>query len=308
MKAGPTGVLNVLKPPGMTSHDVVNQVRRLARTRRVGHTGTLDPLAAGVLVLVIGRATRASQYFSQLDKDYRVEAMFGIRTSSGDADGQVLDTQPAGHLAPGDAAAAAQEFTGWITQVPPATSAIKVGGRPLYKLAHRGKDVQAPPRRVRVDKFELLSWQEGDRPRAFFDITCSSGTYVRSLVDDLGQRLQVGATVSFLLRTRVGPFQVGDALTLEELAEDGAIDANLVPLEQALAFLPSITIPAQLAAAVAHGRPLPVPAAGSPEVESPFRLLDETGRLLAVARLGTRGKDRPTIKYDFVLVRPEDFA
>lgn len=310
MTAAPSGVVSVLKPPGMTSHDVVDYLRRITKLRKIGHTGTLDPLAAGVLVLVVGRATRAAGYFTALAKRYRAEAILGIRTSSGDADGEIISAVTANQVTPEAVAAAAQKLTGTVLQRPPTTSAVKINGERLYKLARRGEPVEAPVRQVQVYKFDMLSWVPGIRPRVRFDIHCSSGTYIRSLIDDLGEMLGVGAMVSFLLRTAVGPFTAGTAWTLEELEDRWRHDRKgiLMPLSEALSFLQAVYIPREYVIDVAYGRRIKIPGltAQLSEPDKPFRLLDPNRRLVAVGRLGDKAGPRDTVAYDLVLVRPEE--
>lgn len=304
----------ILKAPGLSSHDVVNQARRALKLKRVGHTGTLDPLAAGVMVLLVGRATRVSRYFTNLPKQYRVEAIFGVRTSSGDADGQVISTQDAGHLTESDVETAMGEFTGTITQRPPLTSAVKVGGQPLYKLARKGIKVEAPPRQVKIYEFDLLKWQPSNRPRAIFHVHCSSGTYIRSLIDDLGQKLQVGASVSFLLRTAVGPFHAEQCVTREELeaaADAGQIRDLVVPLVDALSFLPKVEVAPRLIDHIAHGRPIQFPAdmpaiLALPSPDTPFCLVDSHRRLLAIAKLKRQSRQQFQVNYELVLVTPQE--
>lgn len=302
------GIISVLKPPAMTSHDVVDYARKALRIRRIGHTGTLDPLAAGVLLLVVGRATRASRYFLELDKSYRVEAVFGLETDSGDADGRLLARCPTDHLRPDAVRRAAEQLTGEQRQTPPLTSAVKVGGVRLYEHARRGENVDVPVRAVRVHRFELLRWWQGadGHPRAMFDVDCGRGTYVRSLIRDLGRRLGTCAMVGFLLRTRVGPYAGNEACTLECLSDGLQVATagppGFRPLAKALSFLPSVTVDAKTAIAVAHGRK-PDGVAQLLERDQATRLVDRSGRLLAVARrVGGSGKEH--IKYEVVFVRP----
>ncbi|HEX6990069.1 MAG TPA: tRNA pseudouridine(55) synthase TruB [Bacillota bacterium] len=296
------GAAVVIKPPGMTSHDVVAFARRALGQRRVGHTGSLDPLAAGVLVLLAGRATRASRWFLGLEKAYRVEALFGLATSSGDLDGAIVARGPAAHLEAGRVRAAAAALTGRVKQRPPAASALRVAGERAYRRARRGEAVTLPVREVEVRRFDLVAWRPGDvpGPRALFDVECSSGTYVRSLVADLGRTLAVPAVTSFLLRTRVGPYGLEGALTLAELAAEAAAGRPpLMPLTAALGFLPAVTVDPAGARAVVHGRMLPAAGLVPPGIAGPFRLLDDRGRLLAVAR-SAAGR----IRYEAVFAGP----
>lgn len=294
----------LIKPPGMTSHDVVAFARRVLGRRRVGHTGTLDPLAAGVLVLLTGRATRASRWLLGLDKAYRAEALFGLATTTGDLDGDVVAQEPAAGLTPEQVQAAAAAMTGWLEQRPPATSAVRVGGERAYRRARRGETVDMPLRRVEVRRFALAAWlpEREPGPRALFDIECSSGTYIRTLIEDLGRRLDVPAVTSFLLRVRVGPFDLAQAVTLEEFAAAaGRGQPPLLPLAAALDFLPARYVDPDIARQVAHGRSLRAADLGCDGAGEPFRVLDGRGRLLAVARV-----EAGRVRYEAVFAAPGD--
>ncbi|WP_027718242.1 tRNA pseudouridine(55) synthase TruB [Desulfovirgula thermocuniculi] len=240
------GVLPVLKPPGMTSHDVVAFVRRLTGEKRVGHAGTLDPGAAGVLVVCLGRATRLVQFLKD-DKEYRAEVTFGCSTTTGDASGEVVFEGRAEDLTAARIEEALEAFRGEIWQVPPMTSALRHRGQRLYELARRGIEVERAPRKVHIHALRLVR-TEGlgtPRPRALLDITCSAGTYVRSLCADLGKSLGCGAYMSFLLRTRAGIFTLHQCLTLEEVREAaraGRLEEALTPAGEALAHLPRVVV------------------------------------------------------------------
>lgn len=227
------GAINAFKPVGMTSHDVVALARRESGGAKVGHAGTLDPAACGVLLLLVGGATKLSKAATGMPKAYRAEMTFGVRTSTGDAEGEVVET---GGEAVGEEEllAAAESFTGTIEQTPPMASAVKVGGRRLYKLAHAGLEIERPKRKVSVKEIRVLDMYERDGlRRALMDIECSSGTYIRSLVEDIGGSLGVPACVSFLMRTRVGPFGSDDSVTPEKLA-GGGLARHAVPLDDFL--------------------------------------------------------------------------
>ena len=222
-----SGLLNVFKPVGMTSHDVVDCIRRRLGASRIGHAGTLDPAACGVLLLLVNRATRQSKLFTALEKGYRAEATLGVRTTTGDVDGDVIESAHA-DIERDALERAALHFCGTINQIPPMTSARKVKGQKLYKLARRGLEIERPPRTVTIHRFKILDiYFRGSFQRALLDIECSSGTYIRTLVEDYGKALGVPACVSFLLRTRVGEYKLRDSVTLQKIIEQGA-EAHLI--------------------------------------------------------------------------------
>jgi tRNA pseudouridine55 synthase len=258
------GVVLVDKPAGKTSHDVVAAVRRgLPGKRRVGHAGTLDPFATGLLLVLVGRATRAQRFLMALPKTYVATARFGAVSTTGDPEGEIAETG----VVPGELVLP----TGEIRQRPPAHSAVKVGGERAYRKARRGEDVETPERVVTVHRFEQRS-REGDR--ATLEIECSSGTYVRSLVADLGD-----AYCEALRRTAIGPFRVEDA--------DGQ---TLVPLDDALAFLPELRLEGEDARRATHGVAVPGEAAG------PVRLVD-AGGLVAIAEPREDGTVKPVVGF-----------
>lgn len=219
------GVLVLCKPPGPTSHDVVAMTRRVLGQRRIGHTGTLDPAAGGVLALCLGRATRLAEYLTAADKEYRAEIVFGVETDSLDATGSVTSTQPVPPLTGASVAAACQALTGLQQQVPPVVSAVRLDGERAYARARRGEAVSLPPRAVTIHRFDLLRlWHDGaGQWRALVDVACSKGTYIRALARDLAARLGTVAHLGFLLRTRSGPFALGASVTVEELADAAAV-------------------------------------------------------------------------------------
>ncbi len=295
------GILNVLKPPGMTSHDVVDVVRRLSGLRRVGHTGTLDPGAVGVLVCCLGRATRLSEFLMDADKEYRVELHLGVRTSTGDASGSVLP--PFGDAVRKPITRATFEgvlhrFTGAVLQVPPMVSAIHHEGTRLYRLARRGEEVDLQPRSVVIHRIEIL-WAAGDWMRSLLHVECGKGTYIRKLCADIGDALGVGGYAHFMVRTRTGQFALAGASTLEELgalARAGALDGAMATMDQAVAHLPAVDLPDRSVSEVLHGHAVPLwkmgDAAGTPERldallhdETPIRLRSRRGALIALARV-----------------------
>lgn len=210
------GYVVIDKPAGITSHDVVSKVRRVLGERRVGHAGTLDPAAVGVLPIAVGLATRTVEYLASSSKSYRAEVTFGIETDSGDADGIVTHTTEARHLAKPEIERALLAFHGPYTHIPPMHSALKVGGRRLYDLAREGRSIDVPSRSVTIHAIALVEWRS---PTMTMDVTCSKGTYIRSLAQDLGKRMGTGAYLSHLVRTRTGPFTLDDAVSIDDLVE-----------------------------------------------------------------------------------------
>lgn len=210
------GYVVVDKPAGWTSHDVVARVRRVLGERRVGHAGTLDPAAVGVLPVAVGLATRTVEYLAGSDKSYRADVTFGVVTDSSDVDGVVTDIADASCLTPARLEMLLQSFLGSQMQTPPMHSAVKVGGERLYHLAREGRSVKVPPRQVTIHALDIIDWRP---PTLTLDVTCSKGTYVRSLARDLGRKAGTGAFLSHLVRTRSGPFSLDDAVSLDDLAE-----------------------------------------------------------------------------------------
>jgi tRNA pseudouridine55 synthase len=258
MTPAPEGLLLVDKPAGMTSHDVVDVVRRSLGIRKVGHAGTLDPMATGLLVLGVGRATRLLRYLGELPKTYMATGRLGEETDTLDVDGEIVRTAPveAGRAEVERACAA---LVGDSMQTPPAYSAVKVGGRKLYEAARRGDVLEAPARPIRVDAFEVAGFDGRDLQVL---ITCSGGTYVRVLVADVGRALGCGAHLVRLRRTAIGSFRVEDARPPDA--------ATPQPIERAVEHLPSIRLDAQEARAASHGRPLgPVGVVGPYAVFAP---------------------------------------
>ncbi|MEN3001585.1 MAG: tRNA pseudouridine(55) synthase TruB [Armatimonadota bacterium] len=232
------GVLNLNKPTGMTSHDVVGRIRATIRQKEVGHTGTLDPMADGVLVLCLGRATRLTPYLQALPKKYRGTIQFGIRTTTQDIEGEIFSQIPAPHLTLEQVQAAAQEFIGRIQQIPPMYSAVKIEGKRLYELAREGKEVERPPRTVTIYTLQIEEWQPGEFPTARFYLECSAGTYVRTLASDIGDRLGVGAHLKQLTRLAVGHFRLEEAQPLEIFTDPESVAAHLIAPADALPHLP----------------------------------------------------------------------
>jgi tRNA pseudouridine55 synthase len=241
------GVINFLKPPGMTSHDAVAFVRRIAGTKRVGHTGTLDPAAAGVLPICIGQATRLVEYLQEGSKEYIAEVTFGHETDTLDAMGEIVSVGDASRVTLELLRAALEPFRGIIQQTPPLYSAIKQGGKKLYELARAGtleSEVEIASREVTIGKLHVTRFVPGDTstqpPRAMLHIECSGGTYIRSLVRDIGRSLNCGATMTFLVRTRNGAFKLDKSHTAEEIGRD--CRAATLPITDALALCAATTV------------------------------------------------------------------
>lgn len=232
------GILLVDKPQTWTSHDVVGKLRRIFQMKRIGHAGTLDPMATGLLICLVGKATKASQYLISLDKEYTGEITLGEETNSQDADGEVVASQPVPVLSEEELKIHLKSFLGDQYQIPPMHSAIKVGGVPLYKMARKGETIVREPRFVRVSAYEVTAW---DSPRLRFLVRCSKGTYVRTLAHDLGQRIGCGAHLSALRRTATHTFRVEDAVTLEALQQmaPSALRERLLPVRD---YLPSAAL------------------------------------------------------------------
>lgn len=256
----PDGIVNVLKPVGMTSHDVVDAARRLFGTRRIGHAGTLDPGAAGVLVLAIGRATRIAEFVAETDKEYVVEISFGRATDTGDAYGAALAEREGG-VTDQSLRDVLPRFLGTIEQVPPMASAVHHGGRRLYELHREGAEAQVSPRRVEIHRLEVLDGPSGAPPHARLKVECSKGTYIRGLCHDIGEALGTGAYASFMVRTRVGRYALEEAHTLEELTarhEAGTLGDVVEDADHALGDLPAVDLTPQQRTAVLHGQGVPL--------------------------------------------------
>jgi len=274
----PDGLLLVAKPTGITSHDAVDAVRRALGVKKVGHAGTLDPMASGLLVMGVGRATRLLRFLGDLDKEYEGTGKLGVETDTLDADGEVVRTAEV-EVTEAELAAAIAGFVGEMQQVPPAYSAVSVAGERSYRAARRGEAVEATPRTVRVDAFDLERFEPPD-----FDVrvVCSSGTYVRSLVADVGTRLGCGAHLTRLVRTRIGRYRLSEAVAPEAASDP-------LPIERAVAHLPRIEIEAVEAVAARHGRPL-----GPAGIEGPYAIFDDRGSLVGVYR-DDGAKARPEV-------------
>jgi tRNA pseudouridine55 synthase len=280
VERAPDGLILIDKRAGITSHDVVDEVRRALGNRKVGHAGTLDPMATGLLVVGVGRATRLLRYFGELPKTYEGTGRLGEETDTLDAEGTIVRTSKVSvSRAELDLAAAA--LVGATMQVPPAYSAVKVGGRKLYEAARAGEVLEAPPRPIRVDAFDICAFAEPDFD---FILTCSGGTYVRRLVADVGRSLGCGAHLVRLRRTAIGPYRVKDA---EPTA--GIVPGAIVPLDGAVGHLPRVDLTPEEAEAAGYGRIL-----GPAGNDGPYGVYGPQDRLIGIYR-DDGAKARPEV-------------
>jgi tRNA pseudouridine55 synthase len=286
------GVLVLDKPRGFSSNAALQKVRWLLNAEKAGHTGSLDPLATGVLPLCFGEATKFSQYLLDADKGYSTVAQLGVTTTTGDAEGEVLERRTV-DIDEAAIQAALPAFRGQIEQIPPMYSALKRDGQPLYKLARAGEVVEREARSVTIARLELLALQED---RATLEVACSKGTYVRTLVEDLGARLGCGAHVAELRRTQAGPFGLVQAISLDELeaahAEGGAeaLDRFLLPVDSGLEHWPLVQLTQHSAYYWLHGQP--VRAANAPKFGL-MRVQDDQGRFIGIGEIDDEGQVAP---------------
>jgi tRNA pseudouridine55 synthase len=287
LKNAISGVLVVDKPVGLTSHDVVQIVRKGTNIRRAGHTGTLDPRASGVLVILIGPAVRLSEYVSASDKRYQAVVRLGTSTDTYDADGRVTSSLPV-TVTEEQFEEALKQFIGEIEQVPPPYSAVKVKGKKAYEMAREGEEVDLQPRKIQVYNLELLEWAP---PEAVIDVYCSSGTYVRSLAHDLGEALGCGAHLVGLRRTKSGRFTLRDAVPLRKLREsfeNGTWYQFLIPAAEALSDWQAIELEHEQVEAVRHGHRI---AGQEPEKTTWARGISEQGELVALLEFDSESKE-----------------
>jgi tRNA pseudouridine55 synthase len=278
----PEGFLLVDKEGGWTSHDVVAKCRGILGQRRIGHAGTLDPMATGLLVLGIGKATRLLRYVQDGMKQYLATIAFGVATDTLDADGAILDREPM-DFGRSDLESVAERFIGSISQIPPMVSAIKVDGRRLYDLAREGVEVERKPRTVQIDALDILDFAPGQYPEAEISVTCGSGTYIRSLADDLAQALGGRAHLSALRRTGIGEHRVDDAVSIDVLQELEDPASAVMPMATGLGTMATAAVSESALPGVSNGMVFAASAIG---VESPgeYKVVDDAGRLLAVYR------------------------
>lgn len=277
------GLLNVNKPKGLTSRDAVNRVQRLVRPAKVGHAGTLDPIATGVLLLCLGPATKLIEHVQRMPKAYRGAFLLGRRSASDDVELTVEELPGAPIPTLSEIESALPSFVGEIQQVPPAYSAIKVAGEKSYNLARAGKPPELPPRPVTIHELTIARY---DYPELALDVRCGSGTYIRALGRDLANALGTAAVMSELERTAIGAFGVADAITPEDLSRD-RVEAALLPAGLAVADLPRLEVNAAEIEELRNGRFIPCPSASR---EGEAAAFDERGRLVALVK--PRGRDR----------------
>ena len=284
---GPSGLLVVDKAPGWTSHDVVAKLRGVLGTRKVGHAGTLDPDATGVLLVGVGRVTRLLRYLSEAGKAYEGEIVLGVETSTLDAAGEVTATHDMAGVTSEQVRAAAAALTGDLLQVPPMVSAIKIDGKRLHQLAREGIEVDRPARPVTVGRFDVTPTADPLVWRC--EVECSSGTYIRSLAADVGTALGGGAHLRALRRTRSGSFTLDESVPLERASVDG-----LLPPAEALRHLAAVSADGDLLVAIGHGKVLPLDVLGAVG-HGPWRVLGPGGDLLAVYEAHKAGTAKPAV-------------
>jgi tRNA pseudouridine55 synthase len=275
----PSGIFNINKPAGMTSHDVVQAIRRASGVRRVGHAGTLDPMATGVLLVCVGAATRVAEYLMEHPKRYRAEITLGVTTDTLDAEGEVIHVTDSVDVGRQDLEAALESFIGTIQQIPPMYSALKKGGKKLYELARQGIAVERLAREVEITRLEVVKW---DPPRVTVDVECSKGTYIRALAHDLGEKLGVGAHLSGLIRTASGHFKVEEASDLETVIErlkNGRWMSLIHGLDEALQDYGAMTVDEIAEEKIRQGQMIQ----SSQPIDTPYaRAYSQDGRFIAV--------------------------
>jgi tRNA pseudouridine55 synthase len=290
------GILVLDKPAGVSSNRALQMAKRLYGAAKAGHTGSLDPLATGVLPLCFGEATKFSQYLLDADKAYESTFVLGTVTNTGDAEGEVLETRDASAVTAEDVARELEGFRGEIEQIPSMFSAIKHEGQPLYKLARKGLEVERKVRRVVIKQLELREFRAGHRPEVDIYLECSKGTYVRSIAEDLGNALGCGAFVTSLRRTRAGPFEIGQSVTmstLEALKDNDRLadmDALLLPADTAVNSMPLVELSESGGFYIRQGQPVQVPNA---PCDGMVRVALESGEFLGVGEILDDGRVAP---------------
>jgi len=286
------GIVALDKPVGLTSNQALQRARRLFRARKAGHTGSLDPLASGLLPLCFGEATRLSSQLLEAAKAYEVTGRLGQRTETGDAEGAIVEELAWGHVDRPSLVACLQDFVGPLEQVPPMYSALKQNGRRLYELARRGQQVARQARPIKIHAIELSALDGTDFS---LSVRCSKGTYIRTLIEDIARSMGSCAHVTCLRRTAVGPFRIEDALTLEALRRaaevgDGALERHLIAPDEAVSNLPAVALDADAARRVRHGQAVP---SVDPEISGQIRLYDERHNFIGLGEADATGQIAP---------------
>jgi tRNA pseudouridine55 synthase len=278
------GALLIDKPPGPTSHDIVDEARRILRTKRIGHTGTLDPFATGLLVLLLGPATRLAEYLKDYEKSYRGVIRLGVKTDTDDVTGTVIEEKTVPELSTRSIENEMERFRGKLIQKVPAYSAVKISGERLYRRARRGAEVKAPTREIEIYSLSLIGY---NRPDLVFEVTCSSGTYVRALARDIGEALGCGAHLTALTRIAAGPYELSDSITMDEL-KTGDVGAwreknAFIPMAGILPDFPTVIITREEATCVIHGKEIPLARTDKDDGTLIKLVLD--GKLAAIGRV-----------------------
>ncbi len=289
-----SGILLLDKPAGITSNGALQRVKSLYFAQKAGHTGSLDPLATGILPICLGEATKFSGFLLNADKSYLTECQLGVVTRSGDSEGEVVRELPVEEMSEERIRAALQQFEGDIEQIPPMHSAVKINGQPLYKLAHQGIEVEREPREVTIYQLELVSYDSAEQ-RMVIRVECSKGTYVRTLVEDIGNVLECGAHVVALRRTELGPYREQDLLTLEQLEQmyeqdKFSMDKHLLPLDSAVEGYDAVTLDGNSSYYLRQGQAVQI--AGAPQ-EGWVRIYGENGGFIGVGEIDSDGRVAP---------------
>jgi tRNA pseudouridine55 synthase len=283
--AAHSGILAIDKPAGMTSFDAVRVVRRIFNERRVGHAGTLDPTATGLLPVCIGQATRLVDYFHQQSKTYDCVVRFGERSNTLDTEGEVTAGRDASAITEAAVRAAAALFVGDIEQVPPMHSAVRHEGKHLYELARIGQEVERTPRTARIESIEVTGFRPGPRAEADLTVVSGKGTYMRVLAADMGERLETGALLAWLTRTAYGPLRIEDAVTPDALGEYPDPMSALLPMDSAVDFLPRVDLAPQTATMLGRGQPVWLPRIPELTAGNVCRVHSADGRLIAIGEI-----------------------
>ncbi len=290
-----SGILVLDKPRGLSSNAALQRVKRLLDAQKAGHTGSLDPMATGVLPLCFGEATKVSQYLLDADKGYSSTFILGVATDTGDAEGEIKSRADASNVSEADVLAAMATLTGDIEQIPPMYSALKHQGKPLYALARQGVEIKRTARKISILQFDLLKFIPGQYAEIEVDVRCSKGTYIRVLAEDLGAQLGLPCHVSRLRRTISGPFALSEAVSIEQLeaahsGESQGLDQFLVPIESALAQFPPIFLSESASFYLQQGQPVLVP--NGPR-SGMVRIADQTGAFLGIGEMLDDGRVAP---------------